>query len=107
MNSEILIYQNQEGNIKIDVRLENETVWLTQAQMGQLFGKDKRTISEHIRNIFKEGELDENMVVRNFRTTTQHGAIAGKTQGQRKAISQELSEDKVIFNSQPIISWLK
>lgn len=69
MNSEILIYQNQQGNIKIDVRLEDETVWLTQAQMGQLFGKDKRTISEHIGNIFKEGELDENSVVRNFRIT--------------------------------------
>mgnify|MGYP003507566583 CR=1 FL=1 len=80
MNSEILIYQNPDGNIKIDVRLEEETVWLTQAQMGQLFGKDKRTISEHIGNIFKEGELDENVVVRKFRTTTQHGAIAGKTQ---------------------------
>jgi len=80
MNSEILIYQNPDGNIKIDVRLEDETVWLTQAQMGQLFGKDKRTISEHIRNIFNEEELDENVVVRNFRTTTQHGAIQGKTQ---------------------------
>ena len=80
MNSEILIYQNSDGNIKIDVRLEEETVWLTQAQMGQLFGKDKRTIPEHIGNIFKEGELDENVVVRKFRTTTQHGAIAGKTQ---------------------------
>ena len=80
MNSEILIYQNPDGNIKIDVRLEEETVWLTQAQMGQLFGKDKRTISEHLGNIFKEGELDENVVVRKFRTTTQHGAIAGKTQ---------------------------
>jgi hypothetical protein len=80
MNSAILIYQNPDGNIKIDVRLEEETVWLTQAQMGQLFGKDKRTISEHIRNIFKEGELNENMVVRKFQTTTQHGAIAGKTQ---------------------------
>jgi len=80
MTSEILIYKNQDGNIKIDVRLEEETVWLTQSQMGQLFGKDKRTISEHIRNIFSEGELDENMVVRKFRTTTQHGAIQGKTQ---------------------------
>jgi len=77
---EIIIYQNAENNIKIDVRLEEETVWLTQSQMGQLFGKDKRTISEHIRNIFSEGELDENMVVRKFRTTTQHGAIQGKTQ---------------------------
>jgi hypothetical protein len=77
---EILIYQNSENKIKIDVRLENDTVWLSQAQMGQLFGKDKRTISEHIKNIFNEGELDEFMVVRKFRTTTQHGAIAGKTQ---------------------------
>lgn len=80
MNSEIIIYQNPDGNIKIDVRLEEDTVWLTQAQMGQLFGKDKRTISEHIGNVFKEGELNEEVVVRNFRTTTQHGAIAGKTQ---------------------------
>ncbi len=78
--SEILIYQNQDGNIKIDVRLENETVWLTQKQMATLFDKNKRTISEHIGNIFKEGELNEEMVVREFRTTTQHGAIAGKTQ---------------------------
>lgn len=77
---EILIYQNQDGNIKIDVRLEDETVWLTQTDMAQLFGKDKRTISEHIGNIFKEGELDENVVVRNFRITTPHGAIEGKTQ---------------------------
>ena len=80
MNSEILLYQNREGDIRIDVWLEDETVWLTQAQMGELFGKDKRTISEHIGNIFREGELDENLVVRNFRTTTQHGAIEGKTQ---------------------------
>lgn len=73
MNSEILIYQNQDGNIKIDVRLENETVWLTQAQMGTLFGKDKRTISEHIGNVFAEGELDETSVVRKFRTTAADG----------------------------------
>src|SRR5690606_37104618 len=73
MNSDILIYQNQEGNIKIDVRLQEETVWLTQAQMGQLFSKDKRTISEHISNIFSEGELDENSVVRKFRTTAVDG----------------------------------
>ncbi len=70
---EILIYQNSEGGIKIDVRLEEETVWLSQAQMGMLFNKDKRTISEHISNIFKEGELNENSVVRNFRTTASDG----------------------------------
>ena len=73
MSSEILIYQNKEGDIKIDVRLDEETVWLTQAQMGQLFGKDKRTVSEHIGNIFKEGELEENSVVRNFRITATDG----------------------------------
>jgi hypothetical protein len=79
-NSEIVIYQNNEGDIKLDVRLEDETVWLSQAQLALLFNKDKRTISEHINNIFKEGELDEKVVVRKFRLTTQHGAIAGKTQ---------------------------
>lgn len=80
MSGEIIIYQNQEGNIKIDVRLEDETVWLTQAQMAELFGKGRTTITEHIQNVFKEGELEENVVCRNFRHTTQHGAIAGKTQ---------------------------
>ena len=71
--SEIIIYQSPEGKIKIDVRLEEETVWLTQAQMGQLFGKDKRTVSEHIGNVFKEGELEERSVVRNFRITAADG----------------------------------
>ena len=73
-NSEILIYQNPDGKIKIDVRLEEESVWLTQAQLCELFQKSKATISEHIKNIFEEGELEESSVVRNFRTT----AIDGK-----------------------------
>jgi hypothetical protein len=77
---EILIYQNQDGNIKIDVRLEEDTVWLSQAQMALLFGKGRTTITEHISNVFKEGELDEVVVCRDFRLTTQHGAITGKTQ---------------------------
>ena len=77
---EILIYQNSEGSIKIDVRLEEETVWLTQDQMAALFGKARTTITEHIQNVFKEGELNEEVVCRNFRLTTQHGAIEGKTQ---------------------------
>jgi hypothetical protein len=81
-NSEIIIYQNTEGNIKVDVRLEEETVWLTQAQLCELFQKSKATISEHIKNVFEEGELDEKVVVRKFRTTTQHGAMVGKTQEQ-------------------------
>jgi hypothetical protein len=61
---EILIYQNQEGNIKIDVRLEEETVWLTQDQMALLFGKAKSTINEHILNIYAENELVEDISVR-------------------------------------------
>ena len=81
MNSgEIVIYQNQEGTIKIDVRLEEDTVWLNQAQIALLFGKGRTTVTEHISNVFKEGELDEKMVSREFRHTTQHGAIKGKTQ---------------------------
>jgi hypothetical protein len=80
MNSEIIIYQNPIGDIKIDVRLEDESVWLSQDQMANLFGKAKSTISEHIKNVFAEGELEEQVVVRKFRTTTQHGAMAGKTQ---------------------------
>jgi len=71
--SEILLYQNPDGKIKIDVRLEDETVWLTQAQICDLFQKSKATISEHIKNVFEEGELTENSVVRNFRTTAADG----------------------------------
>lgn len=78
--NEIIIYQSQDGSIKVDVLFSEETVWLTQIQIGVLFGKAKSTISEHIKNIFEEGELDESMVVRKFRTTTQHGAIENKTQ---------------------------
>ena len=63
---EILVYQNQDGSIKVDVRLEHETVWLTQEQMAQLFGKAKSTINEHIKNIFKEGELEEAAVTQKF-----------------------------------------
>lgn len=72
-NSSILIYQTEDGKTKIETRLENETVWLTQAQLCELFQKSKSTISEHIKNIFEEGELDEISVVRNFRTTAADG----------------------------------
>lgn len=69
-NGEIIIYQNNDGDIKLDVRLEEETVWLTQDQMASLFGKARTTITEHIQNVFKEGELNEEVVCRNFRHTT-------------------------------------
>lgn len=77
---QILIYQSADGYIKLDVTMQNETVWLTQEQIATLFGKGRSTITEHILNIFQEGELNENMVCRNFRLTTQHGAIIGKIQ---------------------------
>ena len=79
-NSEIIIYQTETDEIRIHARLQDETVWLTQEQMATLFAKGRTTITEHIRNIFKEGELTEEMVCRNFRHTTQHGAIQEKTQ---------------------------
>lgn len=71
--TEFLLYRTEDGKIRIETRMENETVWLTQAQMCQLFDKNKRTISEHIRNIFSEGELREEQVVRKFRTTAADG----------------------------------
>ncbi|WP_157352897.1 RhuM family protein [Aliarcobacter butzleri] len=78
--SEILIYQNENGNIKVDVMFEDGSIWLSQAQICEVFGKAKSTISEHIKAIFEEGELDEKVVIRNYRTTTKHGAIEGKIQ---------------------------
>ena len=69
---EIVLYQ-PDDTIRLDVMIDDETVWLTQAQMTQLFDKDKRTVSEHIGNIFREGELDKTSVVRNFRTTAPDG----------------------------------
>lgn len=77
---EILIYQSEEGSPKIEVRLENENIWLTQAQLVELYRSSKSNISEHIKHIFEEGELKEELVVRKFRTTTKHGAIEGKKQ---------------------------
>jgi len=61
--SKIIIYQTEDGNTRIETRLEGETVWLTQAQLCELFQKSKTTISEHIKNIFSETELEENSVV--------------------------------------------
>jgi hypothetical protein len=92
-SGEILIYQSAGGVVKIEVRLEDETVWLTQAQMGQLFGKGRTTITGHIQNIFAEGELREEVVCRDFRHTTQHGAVTGKTQ---EAVTKSYNLDVII-----------
>lgn len=76
----IVVYQSEDNTFRLDVQFANETVWLTQEQISILFQKAKSTISYHISNIFKEGELDEKVVVRKIRITTPHGAMIGKTQ---------------------------
>jgi len=70
---EIIIYQNRDNNISLNVRLEDENVWLTQANLVELYQSSKSNVSEHIKHIFEEGELDENSVVRKFRTTASDG----------------------------------
>ncbi len=89
--SNLLIYQNQEGNIKIDVHLENETVWLTQDQMATLFGKGRSTITEHISNIYKEEELEQISTRRNFRQVRIEG-------------NREVERDIEFYNLDVIIS---
>jgi len=73
IDSSLILYQTEDGQTRIEVRLLDETVWLSQTQMSELFDKDKRTISEHIRNLFEEGELIGKAVVRKFRTTASDG----------------------------------
>ncbi len=91
MTSDILIYQNPDGNIKIDVRLQEETVWLTQDQMATLFGKARNTITEHIQNVYEEGELEQNRTSRKFRQV--------RTEGKRE-VERELDH----YNLDVIIS---
>ena len=70
---EIILYQTEDGETKLEVRLEGETVWLTQQQLATLLQTTKQNIGQHLRNIFDEGELDENSVVKNFFTTAPDG----------------------------------
>ena len=72
-NSDFILYTSQDGEVRVDVFVNNETVWLTQKAMQELFDRSKSTVSEHISNVFKEGELDEIQVVRKFRTTADDG----------------------------------
>lgn len=73
--TELVIFKAQNGNIKLNVNIENETVWLSLDQMSELFERDKSTISRHIKNIFKDGELSQNSVVANFATTASDGKV--------------------------------
>lgn len=74
-NDKVILYSTEDGKTEIDVNLEGETVWLSQAQMAELFQRDRKTITEHIQNVFKEGELVENSVCRK----SQHTALDGKS----------------------------
>ncbi|MFH1526331.1 MAG: virulence RhuM family protein [Bacteroidota bacterium] len=78
--TEFLLYTSPNGEIKVEAYLYNENIWLTQSRIAELFGKGRSTITEHLQNIFSEGELIEDLVSRDFRHTTPHGAIEGKTQ---------------------------
>ena len=78
--SQLIIYQTEAGETKIDVRFQDETVWLTQKKMAELFDVKRPAITKHLKNIFESGELDEKVVGSILEHTTQHGAIEGKTQ---------------------------
>ena len=80
--NKLILYKDENGRVSVNVRFADEDVWLTQAQLVEIYQSSKSNISEHIKHIFKDKELDEEVVVRKFRTTTQHGAIEGKTQSR-------------------------
>lgn len=79
LGNQIIIYQTEDGQTQVDVRMEKDMIWLTRQQIAVLFGRDYKTISKHINNALKE-ELADSVVVAKFANTTQHGAIEGKTQ---------------------------
>ena len=73
LNGDIIIYQTEDGLTKIDVKIENETVWLSQQQMAELFSTSRTNIIEHINNIYSEQELDKNSTCQNFRQVQKEG----------------------------------
>lgn len=85
MSNDIIIYNTEDGKVKINLRLENDTVWLNQLEIAELFETTKQNVSKHIKTIFEDGELLEKVVVNYQLTTTQHGAIKGKTQTKKVA----------------------
>lgn len=77
---EIEIYKTADNRVELQVNLDKDTVWLNRQQLSVLFDRDIKTVGKHVNNVFKEDELDKEVVVAKFATTTQHGAIKGKTQ---------------------------
>ena len=82
MEKQIIVYEGTE-DVRLEVETDGETVWLTQEQMCRLFGRTQPVIARHIANIFKEGELDKEVVYAKFASTTRHGAIDGKLRLRR------------------------
>lgn len=74
-----LIYHSEPEDVTVNAVIKDETIWLTQKAMAELFGVQIPAISKHLKNIFEEGELDEQVVISKMETTTMHGAIPGKT----------------------------
>ena len=93
MEQQIIVYKSSDGS-ELPVKTDGETVWMTQRQMCQLFGRERTVITKHINNIFKEGELERKEVCAKFAHTTPHGSIKGKTQVQ----------EVVLYNLDVIIS---
>ena len=84
--NKVIIYTANDGKTKIDVKLEEETLWLTQAQMCELYQTSKSNVSEHIKHIFEEGELDKEATVRKFRTVQTEGVTDSGTRRNRTLI---------------------
>ena len=97
-NNQIVIYQTEDGQLSVDVKIENETVWLSQAQMAELFQKDRTVIGRHINNIFKEGELDLSLVCANFAHTKDSGCREGFTQTNEITLYNLNTMVKVVVN---------
>lgn len=85
MDNDVIIYKTEDGKDSIELHLDNGTVWLTQQELAELFQTTKQNISKHIKAIFSDGELDEKVVINYQLTTTQHGAMKGKTQSRQVA----------------------
>jgi probable DNA-binding protein len=85
MSNDMIIYNTEDGKSKISLKLENGTVWLSQLEIAELFETTKQNVSKHVKAIFEDGELLEKVVVNYQLTTTQHGAIKGKTQTKKVA----------------------
>ena len=90
----ILLYQTDDNKTTVNVRFENETFWLTQKAMAEIFDVDRTSITKHLKNIFKNGELDKKVVSAFFAHTTKHGAISDKTQ----------TDDVLFYNLDAVIS---